>query len=1327
MKLKEKVLSMLVSVAMVFSLLPAGAFAADTETVTIFTTNDIHGVVAADDKDEGSIGMAQAAAMKASTTNSLLVDAGDAVQGASFATISQGEDVIKMMNAAGYDVMAAGNHEFDFGTDQLKKLEATAEFPILSANVMKDGATLLESSAVIEAGGKKIGFVGITTKNTATSTNPAKLTGVTFGDEIQAAKDEIAKLKDKTDAIVLITHLGDSEAAVSCTSKDLLNGLSEDELKEITAVIDGHSHTVEQNTYTKNGVSIPVVQTGTQFTSIGMVEITFGANSASAACKVLNKAEADEYSLNENGTAKKAEVENVLNGIQSEQKKILDEKLCVNDIPLWGDYICWDYAESRIVETAYGDFVTDAFAEYAREFAENNGIDLPVIAVENGGGIGQTLPAGTVTRGDVLNAFNHGNMVEVYEVTPQMLRKALEIGLKMTGQDETGMLVRKSVSGSFLQAGGFSYSYDPAGATGEKVVDITLADGTKLDLNDNETKLLLATNNYVGTFNGIKDGTKVGELGGEDQIVMDYILANLKSGRLNYEITEPRIIIANDQSPETYTVTIPVQLEDKTAIPDTDFMISIDGEEGITVTTNENGEIVLELEKGAHTIWLKEAKNVNKPVYVNNYSGSGTVTTREGYYTFGFTALSIEEYRAEVAQQIEDYAARNISDINEYLTYCKEDVAELAITRTEYLRDFALEKLADYNTYEEIGELYDEFVDGAEIMYEVAALNDTVEYYKAETEDHVKDGTLTREEADALIKKLEGIERDALENIKNLPAEGIIDKSFEILDAAFDDIDKALVEANKDIVKDQAAEYKDYFQKAVDDNPEWFEYAPEGKVDEVLNDIITKLDDLLKEYETSTNLDEQIKLYDDTINGILSEWAELNTLCAKARISEVTQNVTDIIKEAEEIDGKDRSDMKAAIEALKAEAEKTVDALDDEDTVVKGNIAVEVMDAYIEVVDNFRTDVSAEYLEAFLVGVEKQYAEDIDNFTMLTDEERAQYKKDVKEAIKSVRDEIATKTKAEIKENIKKYEGTVNLAYTKPLATSIVRNAKATVEGLDYVTEEEKAEVSKLIEDNYAAVQKIIAENDVLNWEKTDELLGEIEDKSDDLWRKDVFLWVDKYALEEYDAAIKEFGPKCTYINQEQFEELRNYLKFATAIASVGMKLAVGTDDEVEKMNYYGEKLQDMYDSTIFALFQSNAMYGINSAADETIDAIKALEEKDGTDLSELTAAIEKLQEEAENALLGVETEFAFISDMDAVAALYDEIANIGAEYEAKIRAVLPETEPEKQPEQQPEQTPSEDPGKSPETGFDTSAIAVLIALSGCLTVILAKKRSRSR
>ena len=68
--------------------------------------------------------------MKASTENALLIDAGDATQGATFATVSQGKDVIEVMNTAGYDAMAAGNHEFDYGTEQLLANVEAADFPI---------------------------------------------------------------------------------------------------------------------------------------------------------------------------------------------------------------------------------------------------------------------------------------------------------------------------------------------------------------------------------------------------------------------------------------------------------------------------------------------------------------------------------------------------------------------------------------------------------------------------------------------------------------------------------------------------------------------------------------------------------------------------------------------------------------------------------------------------------------------------------------------------------------------------------------------------------------------------------------------------------------------------------------------------------------------------------------------------------------------------------------------------------------------------------------------------------------------------------------------
>ncbi len=644
MHMGKKFFSVLAGLLLAALLCPCAAWAEEPVTVTIFTTNDIHGVV----EGEGTVGIVQAAAMKASTQNALLIDAGDATQGASFATVSEGLDVIRMMNAAGYDAMAAGNHEFDYGADRLLANAAAAEFPILSANVTRDGAPLLTANTVVETGGKSIGLIGLTTANTATSTNPAKLTGVDFGDEITAAKAQIAALGDTVDTIVLICHLGDNNLAAAVTSEQLLDGLEDDELKKVAAVIDGHSHTVETEPYVRGDCTVPVVQTGTQFTAIGKIDLAFdAAGTVTAAVGVLDADEAKEYPLNEAGQTAAAAVQAALDAVKAEQAEILEQPLCTNNVPLWGGNIYWDYSEPRVVETSYGDFVTDAFAASARAFNEKNGYDLPVVAVENGGGISAALPVGQVTRGDVLGAFNHGNTVEVLTVTPAQLRAALEKGLVVTGQDDTGLLLRERVSGSFLQVSGFSYTYDPAAPSGQKVTAMALADGTPLGLDDTASTLLLATNNYVATTftgDGGVGGEKAGELGGEDQIVMDYLLALTDGGSkpLAYDAGGERIHIANDRSPETYTVAIPVLLapDGEAAQPNVVAHLSVDGGAAQEMATDADGNLVLTVPRGPHTFCLAEATD-GQPVYTNNYSGSGTVTTKAGYYRLGFLAAQL--------------------------------------------------------------------------------------------------------------------------------------------------------------------------------------------------------------------------------------------------------------------------------------------------------------------------------------------------------------------------------------------------------------------------------------------------------------------------------------------------------------------------------------------------------------------------------------------------------------------------------------------------------------------------------------------------------------
>ncbi len=603
--------------------------------VTIYSTNDIHGVVE-ESPDDGVIGLPMVAGIAASTENSVLLDAGDATQGASFATVDTGAHVIEVMNAAGYQAMAAGNHEFDYGADVLLANAANAAFPILSANTLKDGEPLLDSHTVIETAGYRIGVIGITTASTSVSTNPEKLKGITFENEIEIARAEIEQISDSVDAIVLLAHLGDNPLATDVTSQQLLEGLDPEDLAKIAAVIDGHSHTVE-NTVCDG---VPIIQAGTRNTALGVVAISFnGDGTFKAEGDVWDYETAAAFALNEAGEAAKAAAAAAYDSCILEIDPVLAEEVARTGAPVWGGYIYYDYAEPRIVETTMGDLVADAFRYYGQIFAENNDLPLPVIGVENGGGISATLPYGIVTRGDILNAFNHGNTVDVIRVYPSQIYTALELGLSMSGQDETGLLIREKPSGSFLQVSGITYTYDPAGEAGSKVVSVTLEDGTELSRDDSETDLLVVTNNYVTTFDGFNSSMKFGELGGEDAIVMDYILHLTNDGADTLTIDRPegRIMIWNDTSPETYDVVIPIRTPDGSEydFSGAKFEVVTDNEPPVEVICEEDG-LHLTVSKGAHTYYLAESVDA-VPVYTNNYSGSGIVTTADGYYHLYFT------------------------------------------------------------------------------------------------------------------------------------------------------------------------------------------------------------------------------------------------------------------------------------------------------------------------------------------------------------------------------------------------------------------------------------------------------------------------------------------------------------------------------------------------------------------------------------------------------------------------------------------------------------------------------------------------------------------
>ena len=237
-----------------------------TGKTVILHSNDVHGALG---------GYAYMTELKneflaAGATDVILVDAGDFSQGTSYVSSSKGASAVTMMNAAGYDVVTLGNHEFDFGYAQLMENLKDAQFQVICADVYLDetGETILPATTVVEvetaaeaaaaaeeteaaegeeepATNLRIGFFGMETPETATKVNPGliqEISFATFDDLYASAQVAVDALKEENvDLIIGLTHLGvDKESAANgYRSIDLY-----DKVTDIDFLIDGHSHTV---------------------------------------------------------------------------------------------------------------------------------------------------------------------------------------------------------------------------------------------------------------------------------------------------------------------------------------------------------------------------------------------------------------------------------------------------------------------------------------------------------------------------------------------------------------------------------------------------------------------------------------------------------------------------------------------------------------------------------------------------------------------------------------------------------------------------------------------------------------------------------------------------------------------------------------------------------------------------------------------------------------------------------------------------------------------------------------------------------------------------
>ena len=516
--MKKKLLSLLLALAMVFTLAacgekkPApGKDATATEPVVILHTNDVHGAVS---------NYAKVAALASQYESEgayvLILDAGDFSQGDTAVSVSEGATAVELMNMVGYDAVALGNHEFDYGFEALKKNMENAQFPVLAANVKYNGELAFDDAAVFTApGGTKIGVFGLDTPETATKAHPGKIQGVTFagGEEMYAiAQEMVDMLKNEgCNYIICLGHLGidDETALTKNRSIDLL-----EKVTGIDVFIDGHSHSTEEEIAEKTNADRKVgdtvlTSTGTKIENIGVVTIKDSAITTETVSAETVEVPADSE-IAARAAAILAEVEAEYGTVFAKTEvKLNGEKAPGN----------------RTEETNLGDLITDALVWKATQ--EGEAVDA---AITNGGGIRATIEAGDITKKDINTVLPFGNTLSIIKITGAELLEVLEASTFCTPE----------AIGGFPQVSGIEFTLDTTKAydQGDEYpgttyfapktinrVTITSVGGKDFDPAATYT---IATNDFMAsggdTYYRFVNATANYDLGiAMDEVVMQYI------------------------------------------------------------------------------------------------------------------------------------------------------------------------------------------------------------------------------------------------------------------------------------------------------------------------------------------------------------------------------------------------------------------------------------------------------------------------------------------------------------------------------------------------------------------------------------------------------------------------------------------------------------------------------------------------------------------------------------------------------------------------------------------------------------------------------------
>lgn len=424
------------------------------DSITVIYTNDIHGGISNEEPYSGSsksLGLHGVAALRQEaadrTAGVTLVDLGDAIQGSIVCSQSKGEDMIRLMNQAGYDFQIPGNHEFDFGTNRFLELMGKADAKYLAVNFenLRTHSQIMAPYAMVsyDVDGRpfKVAYIGIVTPENISKgvisnfqDDSGNYIYSFYGEDLnrfyQAIQGSIdSARREGADYVVALGHLGDEGITPGWSSVDVIQNT-----RGIGAFLDGHAHSVLEQRICRDldGKDVLLSSTGTKLENIGVLTIQGKADgTVAASTHLVNRMTDREMQLE----AYK-ETKQLTDSIQQQYGHLIVKE----GTSPYSLYIYAPDTGKRLVrnqETNLGDFITDAF---------RYGLNADV-AFSAGGNIRADLESGDITYLDIMNVLPWDSIIVKLEVTGQQLLDCLEMGSRLWPEQ----------CGGFMQTSGLTY------------------------------------------------------------------------------------------------------------------------------------------------------------------------------------------------------------------------------------------------------------------------------------------------------------------------------------------------------------------------------------------------------------------------------------------------------------------------------------------------------------------------------------------------------------------------------------------------------------------------------------------------------------------------------------------------------------------------------------------------------------------------------------------------------------------------------------------------------------------------------------------------------